>query len=256
MSFWDWFIGKKTRETSAEVEDYDPDRAGSMIVAVGGPGTGKTLLTVRLALRAAYDAGLPFAAIDTNGDVEVYRKAACARIRAIKHRSEGESDLLDWLEDKRCVRTYRDAGEFSALIESYRKNASKQKRREPSLYCFIDEGGMQRRDSESFWDMAASFRNAGITAYTTCHKDTDISRVGRQAIRAVMLFEGYEGTVNFFGVDIEARNTTPPMSDYVVYIDHTRELKKWDHAKRWHDPPKCLVAPVQPTAVDPSMVKV
>lgn len=239
-------------------EEFDPRRAGSMIVAVGGPGTGKTLLSFRLALKAAHSAGLPFIAQDTNGDVGVYHRAAIKRLESIEHRSDLQDDLLDYMKDSSMVRVYpqHKSSQFASVIESYRKQASKSKARKPVLFAFIDEGGMIRRDNESFWNMASSFRNAGITAYTTCHKDTDITRVGRQAIRAVMLFQGYEGTVEFFGVEIDAKDCTPAGSDHVVYMDHERTLKRWNHKSEWETPPFELIAPVQPTNINPEMVKV
>lgn len=256
MGWFDWI---RRAPSDTDKEEFDPRRAGSMIVAVGGPGTGKTLLSFRLAMMAAFRAGLPLIAQDTNGDVGVYHRAAISRLRQRgDKRTERENELLEYLTDDRQVRIYPQskAEQFAAMIEGFRKRAANDKARRPRLFAFIDEGGMIRRDNESFWNMAASFRNSGITAYTTCHKDTDITRVGRQAIRAVMLFQGYEGTVEFFGVDIEAKDCTPAGADYVVYMDHERVLKRWDHVKHWSSPPYELIAPVQPTNIDPSMVKV
>ena len=226
----------------------------------GAPGTGKTLLAFRIALRAAYEASLPFVAEDPNGDLSVYLEAAKERLRSKPKLSERDADLLEWLEDRSQVRVYskEKAHKFSSMIEKYRSRASGSSRvRHPTLYAFIDEGGVMRRNSESFWDMASSFRNAGITAYTTIHKDTDISRVGRQSIRAVILFRGYEGEVSFFGKDILAEQCSKPMSREIVYIDgYDRELKKWDCVKNWDNPPFCLVAPVQPTSVNKELVVV
>jgi len=256
MSIFDWLVG--SRETDKDDGPFDPRRAGSMIIAVGGPGTGKTLLSFRLAMLAGFRAGLPLVAQDTNGDVGVYHRAAISRLRRKSNPSEHDREVLEYLTDDRQVRIYPQskAGQFADMIEGYRKRASKDRNRRARLFAFIDEGGMIRRDNESFWNMAASFRNSGITAYTTVHKDTDITRVGRQAIRAAMLFQGYEGTVNFFGVDIEAKDCTPAGSDYVIYMDHERTLKRWDHGSKWSEPPFELIAPVQPTNIDPSMVKV
>lgn len=253
---FDWF---RSRMTDAPMEKFDPRRAGSLIVAVGGAGTGKTLLTFRIALKAAYEAGLPFVAEDPNGDLGVYHKAAISRLRRMKHLTDDEQDRLDWISDSRLVRIYsqRDAGKFAGIMSEYQKRAAKSKSaRAPTLYAFVDEGGVMRRDSESFWDMAVRFRNSGITGYTTVHKDTDISRVGRQAIRAVMFFRGYEGDFEFFGKTITAEEATPPMADYVMYMDsYDRTLKRWDHVKDWDKPPFCLVAPVQPTSVNPDLMK-
>lgn len=258
MGILDWFK-RKPRESDGD-EGYDSRRAGSLIVAVGGAGTGKTLLTFRIALRAAYDAGLPFVAEDPNGDLGVYHKAAVSRLRAIKNRTEEDNDILDWISDSRLVRIYsqKDAAKFADTINAYQKRAAKSSEvRRPTLYAFIDEGGVMRRDSESFWNMAVRFRNAGITGYTTIHKDTDVSRVGRQAIRAVMFFRGYEGEFEFFGKTVTAEEATPAMADYVVYMDsHDRVLKRWNHKEQWDNPPFSLVAPVQPTNVDPSLLKI
>lgn len=254
--FWP-FNKKKEPEPSQE---YDARRSGSLIVAVGGPGTGKTLLLFRLALKAAYDAGLPFVAEDPNGDLSVYHAAAIERLASKRKLSEDDSDLLKWLRDKSQVRIYSKeatAG-FAAVIEKYRSKASKSKAaREPVLYAFIDEGGVMRRDSEAFWNMGATFRNAGITAYTTVHKDTDISRVGRQAIRAVILFRGFEGSYEFFGKEIDAGDCTKPMDNKIVYMSsYERELEVWDSDKNWDEPPYCLVAPVQPTNVRKELMRI
>ena len=258
---FEWIKRLVNRQTEpAEIESYDPRRSGSLIVAVGGPGTGKSLLTFRIALKAAYDAGLPFIAEDPNGDLALYHDKAIERLRMLKRPSEDELDKLYWLTDKSQVRIYskENVAGFAAIVEKYRKAASKSKRqRKPVLFAFIDEGGVMRRDSESFWNMGAAFRNAGITAYTTIHKDTDVSRVGRQAIRAVILFRGYEGTVEFFGKEIDAAQCTAPMSSDIVYMDNIdRELKHWNSDRDWENPPYCLVAPVQPTNVNPNIVRV
>jgi hypothetical protein len=253
------FSSQKSIDSDSQ-EDFDPRRSGSLIVAVGGPGTGKTLLTFRLALRAAFDAGLPFIAEDPNGDIGVYHSAAVERLKSQEKLSERDQELLDYITDTSMVRVYskENAPKFAAIVEKYRKRASSSKRvRKPTLFALIDEGGVMRRDSEAFWNMGAAFRNAGITAYTTIHKDTDVSRVGRQAIRAVILFRGYEGTVEFFGKEIDASQCTAPMSNKIVYMDsHDRELKTWDAGRNWDDPPFSLVAPVQPTNVNKELVKV
>lgn len=256
MSILDWF---RSKPEVCEPEKHDPRRAGSLIVGVGGAGTGKTLLLFRLALRASFDAGLPFVAEDPNGDLAVYLEAAIARLKSLPKRGDDDTELLDWITDKSMVRIYskENAPGFQSVIEAYQKRAAKSKKqRKPTLYAFIDEGGVMRRDSESFWNMAVRFRNAGITGYTTVHKDTDISRVGRQAIRAVMFFRGYEGEFDFFGKTITAEEATPPMADYVMYMDsYDRVLKRWDHKKDWSNPPMELVAPVQPTNVDIALME-
>ena len=106
-------------------------------------------------------------------------------------------------------------------------------------------------DSESFWDIARGFRNAGITAYTTIHKDTDITRSGRQCLRAVLLDRPYEESVNFFGVDIPSMECSTPMSDTVTFIDSfDRTVKKFHLVNDWpKNVPSCLIEPVQPTNV-------
>jgi len=257
LPFVGGFFGK---DDSNDDIEYDPRRSGSLIVSAGGPGTGKTLLLFRLALKAAFDNELPFAAEDPNGDLGIYHKAAIERLESINKRSDREDDLLDWLKDTSQVRVYskENVAGFASLIERYRSKASKSKRvRKPVLYAFIDEGGVMRRDSEKFWNMAAAFRNAGITAYTTIHREKDISPVGRQAIRAVILFRGYEGEIEFFGQKIRAEDITKSMSDEIVYMDaQDRTLKTWNANTEWDNPPYCLVAPVQPTSVRKELVKI
>lgn len=256
MSFLDWFK-RKAEDTPS---DFDPRRSGSLIVAAGGPGTGKTLLLFRIALKAAYDAGLPFVAEDPNGDLSVYHEAAIDLLKSKRKLSEDDADLLAWLKDRSQVRIYsRDnVKHFSGVLEKYRRDAAKSKSvRKPRVYAFIDEGGSMRRDSESFWNVAASFRNAGITAYTTVHREKDIHPVGRQAIRCVLLFRGYEGEVEFFGVKIDAMDTTAPMSPVVCYIDaFDREVKRWNSVEAWDDPPFCMVEPVQPTNVKKELMRI
>jgi len=255
-------LGVIDPDSKLKEEDYefDPRRSGSLIVATGGPGTGKTLLLFRLALKAAFDNELPFAAEDPNGDLSIYHQKAIERLKSIEKRTEREDDLLDWLQDTSQVRVYskENVEGFANLVELYRKRASKSKRvRKPTLYIFIDEGGVLRRNSEKFWNMAAAFRNAGITAYTTIHREKDISPVGRQAIRVVLLFRGYEGEIEFFGKKINADDITKSMSNEVVYMDgQDRVLKTWNSETDWDNPPYCLVAPVQPTSVRKELVKI
>ena len=226
----------------------NPAYFGSVIALNGQPGSGKTFLACKLIFSAGFRHRLPIILQDTRGDLAVYHAAA---IRTLERKSDRISELkLSFLRDKqRCkFLRERDGSGFLALLEHYSKVSSKEVNRTPKAYVLIDEGGVLRRGDEGLWDIAAGFRNSGITAYTSVHKDTDISRVGRQSLRAVILQRPYEGSVEFFGVDIDAMECSAPMSNTVTYIDSLkRELVRFDIEK--DQIPEVLTHPVQPTRV-------
>jgi hypothetical protein len=226
----------------------NPRYFGSVIAANGQPGSGKTFLVCKLAFTASFRHRLPLIMQDTRGDLSVYHRAA---IKTLENRSDAVSKLkLELLRDKsRCkILTDRNGESFLALLEEYSRQSSKEVNRTPKAYALVDEGGVLRRGDESFWDISSGFRNSGITAYTSVHKDTDISRVGRQCLRAVILQRPYEGEVEFYGVTIPAGECSPPMSNTVTYIDSfDRTIKRFDI--NTDSIPECLTHPVQPTKV-------
>lgn len=233
---------------SNTVETPSPRHFGSVIALNGQPGSGKTFLACKLIFSAGFRYRLPIILQDTRGDLKVYHKAA---IKTLESKSDKASQLkLSFLKDSsRCkILSDKTGDQFLSLLQHYSKVSSKETVRVPKAFVLVDEGGVLRRGDEGFWDIASGFRNSGITAYTSVHKDTDISRVGRQCLRAVILQRPYEGSVEFFGVEIPASECSPPMSDTVTYIDsYERTVKRFDIAK--DNIPECLIHPVQPTRV-------
>lgn len=247
MRFWP-FNRYNPPSTPAVSESPNPAFFGSVIAANGQPGTGKTYLLFRLVCTAGFKHRLPVILQDTRGDLSVYHAAA---IRSLAGKTDKVSRLKrDFLTDKSRFVILNDAsGEsFLSLLSSYYKASAREVNRTPKAFALVDEGGVLRRGEETFWDISSGFRNAGITAFTSVHKDTDISRVGRQCLRAVILQRPYEGTVDFFGKEIPAEDCSPPMSDIVTYIDSlNREVLRFDITKE--QIPECLTHPVQPTRV-------
>lgn len=227
----------------------NPALFGSVIAANGQPGSGKSRLLSKLVFTAGFRHRLPIIIQDTRGDIAVYHEAA---IRTLEGKRDAASvQKLSLLRDKsRCrILSDRTGDSFIALLEHYAKQSSKEVNRTAKAFAFVDEGGVLRRGDEGFWDISSGFRNSGITAYTSVHKDTDISRVGRQCLRAVILQRPYEGSVEFFGVTVDAMDCSAPMSDEVTYIDSFRRVVTRFNIER--DPiPVTLTHPVQPTRVE------
>lgn len=242
-------------------EQPNPKYAGSVIVLAGQPGSGKTYRGFQLACIASFHYKLPLIAQDIRGDVRIYRDRMIQTLEHCKDKvSKAKLEFLSNPNKCKCLTGAKnDTAQLMAIMENYKEKNRKAKNRKAECFLFIDEGGVLRRDDEDFWDIAAGFRNSGITAYTTIHKDTDISRVGRQAIRAVILQRGYEGEVDFFGKEIPAEQLAPPMSNTVTYIDsfdrQTDPLKSFEFNEE--DPlsvlipdHEVLIHPVQPTYVE------
>lgn len=242
------FQSPRTPVSGREPDQANPRYFGSVIAANGQPGSGKSFLLCKVAFTAAIRHRLPLIMQDTRGDLSVYHRAA---INTLEGKSDRASALkLDFLRDKsRCkILIDRSGSQFLSLLEHYSTVSAKEVNRTPKAYVLVDEGGVLRRGDESFWDISSGFRNSGVTAYTSVHKDTDISRVGRQCLRAVILQRPYEGEVEFFGVTIPAGECSPPMSDTVTYIDSfDRELHRFNIET--DNIPECLTHPVQPTRV-------
>lgn len=242
------FLSSKPASNGREPDPPNPRYFGSVIAANGQPGSGKSFLLCKIAFTAAVRHRLPLIMQDTRGDLSVYHRAA---IKTLEGKSDRDSVLkLDFLKDKsRCkILNDRSGSQFLSLLEHYSSESAKEVNRTPKAYVLVDEGGVLRRGDESFWDISSGFRNSGITAYTSVHKDTDISRVGRQCLRAVILQRPYEGEVEFFGVTILANECSPPMSSEVTYIDSfDRELHHFNIDTDVI--PECITHPVQPTRV-------
>ena len=239
-------------DSPTRVVEPKPELFGSVIAACGQPGTGKTYKIVRLSYLSAWKHNLPLVIQDTKGDATIYHNTM---IRSLKKKGDKLSlRKAEWMESKRHVRIFnqRETEWFLELMKKLEAKARKASFREPEIIACIEEGGALRSDSESFWDIARGFRNSGITAYTTIHKDTDITRSGRQCLRAVLLDRPYEESVNFFGVDIPSMECSTPMSNTVTFIDSfDRTVKRFDLVNDWpSNVPSCLIEPVQPTNVD------
>lgn len=255
MSWWSKLWG--TDSEPVEHEKPDPRRSGSVILLVGAPRSGKTMKGMRMCLRAGFEYRLPVVLQDTNGDLEVYRDSV---VDALAKRSDRRSQLkADYIRNKVVIET--DTKKLIGRFDAYRLKARRNKdHRKPEAFFFIDEAGIIRRednDGESFWNIATSFGNAGITCYTTAHKNTDVARVGRQTIRAVCFERNVEGESEWFGETIKPEDSAPPMSDWLVYMDGLdRKIKRWKMPSI-HDPivdipseHEILFLPVQPTRVE------
>lgn len=246
-----WKLFSKSHNDSGKVEPPNPSLFGSVICACGQPGTGKTYKIVRLSYKAAWKHGLPLIVQDTKGDATIYHRKL---IETLSKRSDSTSKRkVEWLQSKRHVRLFnqRETDWFMSVLKRLETKARNASVREAEIIACIEEGGALRSDNENFWDVARGFRNAGVTAYTTVHKDTDITRSARQCLRAVILDRPYEESVEFFGVDIPAMECSPPMSNIVTFIDSfDRTVKRFDMITEWDRVPSVLIDPVQPTNVE------
>jgi len=251
-----WFsrlFGDKESETP---DPPDPRRSGSVILAVGAPGSGKTLKLMRLALYGGYEYRLPVVLQDTNGDLDIYLETV---VKGMRDRKDPISiEKADFLKTK--VRVIDKSEDLLALFAWYRKKAKDASIRVPQAYFVIDEAGVLRRDrendGESFWDIAASFRNSGITAFVSGHRIKDVSPVGRQTVRCLIIERSTEGDIEFFGKDIDNREASPPMSNMITYMDGLDQtIKRFElppinePIRRIPDEHAILVLPVQPTRV-------
>lgn len=250
MNWRNWFAATRPSH-DIDIPPPNPKFFGSIIAAVGQPGTGKTYKLVRLAYKSAWVNGLPLIVQDTNGEVTIYHE------KLIKG-FEGKTDTLsqkklEWLKSTSHVRIFNqnETDWFQAKFKAYERKARKAKIRVPEVVFLIEEGGKLRHDQEDFWSLARKFRNIGAHCYTSIHKDTDITRSGRQCLRVVILDRPYEKEIEFFGVTIPAMECSPPMSDDVTFIDsYSREIQHFNMVTEWDNIPDVLIAPVQPTNVD------
>ena len=243
-----WPFRSQSSQRHEETAEPNPAFFGSVIAANGQPGTGKTYLLSKLIFSAGFRHRLPIILQDTRGDLAVYHRAAIVSLEGKNDRVSRQK--LEFLRDKeRCkFLRDRDGSGFLSLLEHYSRVSQKEVNRTAKAYVMIDEGGVLRRGDEGLWDIASGFRNSGITAYTSVHKDTDITRVGRQCLRAVILQRPYEESVSFFGVDVPAMECSPPMSDVVTWIDSFhRVVSRFDIGTQ--SVPEVLTHPVQTTRV-------
>lgn len=215
-----------------EEEDQEkpqPEFAMPLVRFSGGPGGGKSFDMIRIGTYAAFHYRYPVIVQDTKGDLTVYINQMIDTLS--KKKTKLAEKKIAFLKDNKRFKVIREMNGLTmfAIVKEIQDRSSKMKERRPSCYLIVDEAGTlrdnTRRDEKNtsieFWNIAATFRNAGILCYATSHRelgDGGVPPLARETTRAVVLYSAYD-EVNYFGVDIDQALTTKPLSKEKVFID-------------------------------------
>lgn len=230
---------------------FDPCIVGSGRFLVGGPGSGKSRLGVRLALHAGLHGGVPTVIQDTSGDITEYVESMMGDLTGIE---------LSYLESKVLILDNPTGQEFL----DYCNELSEQVRhdRRHTVVFLIDEAGTLNYYYEvegidhkvDFWTTAKRFRNMGATYYVMGQKDTDVSRDGRNTIGAIVFMRPYEARFDFFGTTFDTTKFPDPITTgKVAWISAVDKMvREWDMAS-WKNHPRELVGLVNITKPEKGM---
>ena len=231
MAFRDLTVEAVSRTVSTYTMPLDyPRLSGTWILAVGGPRTGKTHWTTKLACKASIRWGLPLVAQDVTGNVrsriDGFIGQAKADILSGKN-VEYNRHVIAQLSEA-TLYTGDDTGDMLDTIQGMVR-ASRQKSWKPRWQAIVllDEGAIIRQYNERFMDATAPlFGNAGILGYLTAQRDVGASPALRACERAVLLFPGAELYTSNLGFEIP-QGTELSRKGRLFYRDGN-EFKVWD----------------------------
>ena len=231
MNFRDITVESVSRTVSTYTMPNEyPRLSGTWILAVGGPRTGKTHWTTKLACKASIRWGLPLVAQDVTGNVRsridgfiAQAKADIARGVNVNYNRHVVAQLSD-----ATLYTGEDTADMLDTIQGM-VNASRAKSWKPRWQAIVllDEGAIIRQYNERFMDATAPlFGNAGILGYLTAQRDVGASPALRACERAVLPFPGAELYTNHLGFEIPAGSELSRKGR--LFYKYGNDYKVWD----------------------------
>lgn len=256
-------------------EDRQRGLTGSVIIAQGQSGTGKSHIMSECWLKAGMLFGGACFALAPVSDIEAnvlsYRlgyEAKLDELRASRRFFEKPSPVeentaraLDFLRE--CVMVFRDASECFAAIRDYAEEDPGDGT--PQFSLLIDEGAVARRESHILESVGPLARNLKGIVYVTGHRSMAVPPAIRAVRRATVLWRSSDGTGD---EELEAAiaaipgfkyspvmSSVPKSERFYRGIRYTPEGPRQFEFNPYVSPiPDWMLLPALPTAVKPRIL--
>lgn len=232
---------------------------GTLIVAVGPPGSGKSYAVSALAFQVAYSNNLPFIGIDPGGEIAKYAEGFI-----LNARESGDDEALSWLTDEQtfcCLKVdaTKEQGDKEdddgmnlwqavRVVQRLQTRLMTQKVTEPSCVIYMDELAWIREKMPQAQDgIISKLRNVGALGFGTCQTEVGMTTKARACSRGVIAYKTTKGGIELFGKWFDNSLLGDPQSDDLVCIvPWTGECVRFNLNG---EIPELLTTPVSPTGL-------
>ena len=200
------------------IEAKAPKYDGSVVLFVGKGGCGKTHASSLVLVASSLQWALPAYIQDTTGSV---RTRVDGHLRWLRTLDTAKAKRqIEHIESRFQYFTGRDSAKlldvFNQLLEDTKRTGSVANWQG---VCLFDDAQVLRAANSEFFDQVLPlFRNLGLLALVTTHRDKGIPPSARVNVRRVIAWQS-STTVELDGYEFTGRQLNTPKSQSLVYVD-------------------------------------